>query len=64
MENNYSSDLLSDSTLNDNTGASVDRNMNQNSGPSEFVIQKILGYSKALRIQKSSALGDIEQIIN
>lgn len=64
MENNYPNNLLSDSTLNDNTGASVDRNMNENSGPSEFVIQKILGYSKALRIQKSSALGDIEQIIN
>lgn len=64
MENNYPNNLLSDSTLNDNTGASVDRNMNENSGPSEFVIQKILGYSKALRIQKSSDLGDIEQIIN
>lgn len=33
-------------------------------GPSDFTINNILGFSKALRIEKSSNLDDIEMILN
>ncbi|GAB5538291.1 MAG: hypothetical protein Salg2KO_03940 [Salibacteraceae bacterium] len=34
------------------------------SGPSEWTIQKILGFSKALNVSRSSMIGDMEQIQN
>lgn len=34
------------------------------SGPSEWTIQKILGFSKAFNVQRSAMIGDIEQISN
>lgn len=36
----------------------------QHSGPTETVLQSILGYSKALRINESESMGQVELVMN
>jgi hypothetical protein len=65
MKNAYSQGFLSDFLNSEETRLQQEIEMtNDKVGPSEWTIQKILGYSKSLNIQKSSMIGDFEQFSN
>ncbi|MCO4805337.1 MAG: hypothetical protein KC456_01980 [Flavobacteriales bacterium] len=65
MQNAYSQDLFSDFLNSEETKLQQEIEMtNDKVGPSEWTIQKILGFSKSLQIQKSSLIGDFEQFSN
>lgn len=65
MKNAYSLDLLTDFVQSEEKKLLEESNMipDQN-GPSEWTIQKLLGFSKSLSVRKSSVLGTIEQTLN
>ena len=65
MKNAYSQDLLTDFLISEEHKLQEDIEMTSKKvGPSEWTIQKILGYSKALTVNSSSMLGRFEQIDN
>lgn len=65
MKNAYSQDLLTDFLNSEEHKLQEEIEMvNDKVGPSEWTIQKILGFSKALNVTKSSTLGRFEQINN
>lgn len=65
MKNAYSHDLLSDFVNSEEHKLREETDMvNDKVGPSEWTIQKILGFSKSLSVRKSDVLGRFEQTLN
>lgn len=65
MKNAYSHDLLADFVNSEEHKLLEETHMAHNKvGPSEWTIQKILGFSKSLSVRKSSVLGSFEQTLN
>ncbi|MEZ4720724.1 MAG: hypothetical protein R2813_02485 [Flavobacteriales bacterium] len=65
MKHSYSQDLLVDLLNSEEHKLQEEIEMtNKEVGPSEWTIQKILGFSKAFSVQTSSSLGRFEQIKN
>lgn len=65
MKNAYSQDLLTDFLNSEEHKLQEEIEMTHDKvGPSEWTIQKILGFSKALKVTKSSMIGHIEHIDN
>ena len=65
MKNAYSLDTLADFVKEEDSELEkVGLKSFHSGGPSEFTIQKILGFSKQLSLRKSKTLGNYEQNLN
>jgi len=65
MKNAYSLNQLADFIQSGEHKFLEESHMKDNeAGPSEWTIQKILGFSRSLSVRKSSVLGKIEQTLN
>lgn len=65
MKDAYSLDQLTDFIQSEERKFLEESHMKNNQdGPSEWTIQKILGFSKSLSVRKSAVIGRIEQTLN
>lgn len=64
MKNAYPSLPLENLISAEESRLQAEIEMTNTAGPSEWTIQKILGYSKSLEVNKSSMIGWIDQQMN